>query len=58
MTGSEKMSSDLNSGKSDVTGCMYQWISQYLTNRKARVHLNLTYSRKKTPKKESLREAS
>ena len=21
--------------KSGVTGCMYQWISQYLTNRKA-----------------------
>ena len=27
---------------------MYQWISQYLTNRKARVHVNGTYSRKKT----------
>ena len=36
--------------KSGVTGCMYQWISQYLTNRKARVHLNGTYSRKKTLK--------
>ena len=36
--------------KSGVTGCMYQWISQYLINRKARVHLNGTYSRKKTLK--------
>ena len=36
--------------KSGVTGCMYQWISQYLTNRKARVHVNGTYSRKKTLK--------
>ena len=36
--------------KSGVTGCMYQWISQYLTNRKAQVHLNGTYSRKKTLK--------
>ena len=34
--------------KSGVTGCMYQWISQYLTNRKARVYVNGTYSRKKT----------
>ena len=34
--------------KSGVTECMYQWISQYLTNRKARVHVNGTYSRKKT----------
>ena len=34
--------------KSGVAGCMYQWISQYLTNRKARVHVNGTYSRKKT----------
>ena len=31
-------------------GCMYQWISQYLINRKARVHLNGTYSHKKTLK--------
>ena len=36
--------------KSGVTGCIYQWISQYLTNRKARVHVNGTYSRKKTLK--------
>ena len=36
--------------KSGVMGCMYQWISQYLTNRKARVHVNGTYSRKKTLK--------
>ena len=36
--------------KSGVTGCMYQWISQYLTNRKARVHVNGTYIRKKTLK--------
>ena len=36
--------------KPGVTGCMYQWISQYLINRKARVHLNGTYSRKKTLK--------
>ena len=36
--------------KSDVTGCMYQWISQHMINRKARVHLNGTYSRKKTLK--------
>ena len=28
---------------------MYQWIFQYLTNRKARVHFNRIYSRKKTP---------
>ena len=34
--------------KSGVTGCMYQWISQYLNNRKARVHVNGAYSRKKT----------
>ena len=34
--------------KSGVTGCMYQWISQYLTNRKASVHVDRTYSRKKT----------
>ncbi|KAL8604432.1 hypothetical protein ACOMHN_042261 [Nucella lapillus] len=34
--------------KSGVTGCMYQWISQYLNNRKARVHINGAYSRKKT----------
>ena len=27
---------------------MYQWISQYLTNTKARVHVDGTYSRKKT----------
>ena len=27
---------------------MYQWISQYLTNRKARVHVDGTYSHKKT----------
>ena len=32
--------------KSGVTGCMYQWISQYLINRKARVHLNGTYGKK------------
>ena len=38
--------------KSGVTGSMYQWISQYQTkfNRKARVHVNGTYSRKKTLK--------
>jgi ribonuclease HI len=36
--------------KSGVSGCMYQWISQYLNNRKARVHVNGTYSRKKTLK--------
>ena len=29
---------------------MFQWISQYLTNRKARVHVNGAYSRKKTLK--------
>ena len=34
--------------KSGVTGCMCQWISQYLTNRKARVHVDGTYSRKNT----------
>ena len=34
--------------QSGVTGCMYQWISQYLNNRKARVHVNGSYSRKKT----------
>ena len=34
--------------KSGVTGYMYQWISQYLNNRKARVHVNGSYSRKKT----------
>ena len=37
--------------KSSVMGCMYQWISQYPTNRKAQVHQNGTYSRKKTLKK-------
>ena len=36
--------------KSSVTGCMYRWISQHLTNRKARVHVNGTYSRRKTLK--------
>nr|KAG5704148.1 hypothetical protein BaRGS_009678 [Batillaria attramentaria] len=36
--------------KSGVTGCMLQWISQYLNNRKARVHVNGAYSRKKTLK--------
>ena len=44
------MGSDLNSRKSGVTGCMYQRISQYLTNRKARAHVNGTYSRKGTLK--------
>ena len=34
--------------KSGVSGCMYQWISQYLNNRQARVHANGAYSRKKT----------
>ena len=34
--------------KSGVTGRMYQWISQYMNNRKARVHVNGSYSRKKT----------
>ena len=29
---------------------MYPWISQHLTNRKARVHVNGTYNRKKTLK--------
>ena len=29
---------------------MYQWISQYLTNRKTEVHVNGTCSRKKTSK--------
>ena len=43
--------------KSGETGCMYQWISQYLTNRKARVHLNATYNRKKTLKEGDLRKA-
>ena len=33
-----------------VKGKMYNWISQYLTNRKARVHLDGSYSRKKTLK--------
>ena len=32
--------------KSGVTGCMFKWISQYLTNRKARVHVNGAYSRR------------
>ena len=36
--------------ESGVTGCMYQWISQYLTNRKARIHVNGTHSLKKTLK--------
>ena len=36
--------------KSGVAGCMYHWISQYLTNRKARAHVNGSYSRKKTLK--------
>ena len=34
--------------KSGVTGCMYQSFSQYLTSRKARVHVAGTYSHKKT----------
>jgi len=34
--------------KNGVSGCMYEWISQYLTNRRARVHVNGAYSRKKT----------
>ena len=55
MTGSGKMGYDKHQ-KSGVTGCMYQWISQYLTNRKAWVHLNGTYSRKKTPKEGGLQE--
>ena len=38
--------------KSGVTGRMYQWISQYLNNRKARVHVNGSYSRKKTLREE------
>ena len=33
--------------QSGVKGYMYRWISQYLTNRKARVHINGSYSRKK-----------
>ena len=36
--------------QSGVKGYMYCWISQYLTNRKARVHVNGSYSRKKTLK--------
>ena len=36
--------------KRGVTGYIYQWISQYLTNRKARVYVNGTNSSKKTPK--------
>ena len=34
--------------KNGVTGHMYKWISQYLNNRQARVHVNGAYSRKKT----------
>ncbi|RUS91759.1 hypothetical protein EGW08_000467 [Elysia chlorotica] len=34
--------------KNGISGCMFKWISQYLSNRKARVHVNGTYSRKKT----------
>ena len=33
--------------KSGVQGSMYNWISQFLHNRKARVQVNGTYSRKK-----------
>ena len=33
-----------------VSGHMYQWISQFLTNRRARVHVNGAYSRKKVLK--------
>ena len=36
--------------KCGITGNMYQWISQYLDNRSARVHINGFYSRKKTLK--------
>ena len=36
--------------KSGVSGCMFKWISQYLNNRQARVHLNGAWSRKKTLK--------
>ena len=34
--------------KSGVCGHMYEWISQYLTNRKARVKINGSYSRQRT----------
>ena len=34
--------------KNGVTGHMYKWISQYLSNPQARVHINGAYSRKKT----------
>ena len=44
--------------RSGVTGCMYQWISQYLTKRKARVHVDKTYNCNKTLREESLREVS
>ena len=43
--------------KSGVTGCMYHWISQYLNSRKARVHVNGGYSRKKTLREGALRVA-
>ena len=33
--------------RSGVSGFMLQWITQYLKNRKARVHINGVYSRKK-----------
>ncbi|XP_070209766.1 uncharacterized protein [Littorina saxatilis] len=36
--------------KSGVAGCMFQWICQYLNNRKANVHVSGQYSRKKTLK--------
>ncbi|KAK7102290.1 hypothetical protein V1264_020529 [Littorina saxatilis] len=36
--------------KSGVAGCMFQWICQYLNNRKAKVHVSGQYSRKKTLK--------
>ena len=42
--------------KGGVTGCMHQWISKNLTDRKARVHVDGTYSRKKTLREGVLQE--
>ena len=34
--------------KSGISGCMYEWISQYLNNTTARTHVNGAHSRQKT----------
>ena len=45
-----KLGLKLKLQQSGISGNMYRWISQYLNNRKARVHVNGKYSREKTLK--------